>query len=242
MKVYLGYITLTLNWDTPWMNSLKSTSPLPSASNMSITRCTNGFCCNSGKDINSSMLRAPLLSRSNFRNLFPNLLISSTSTRASTIVYERIIGTTSSRDLCQESNYERVDSQQHATQIPLHTCSSKRYRHNTARQEVRLLRDTQSEIRGSDWGDLQFEQSSRGIELSLPCKIDRLFQTDPLDTHSDARGYLNKNRSLAKDYFRMRGRGRETGRTAVTRSREDRRGLGCPCRTRWRLPFLTSFV
>lgn len=60
---------------------LKSTSPLPSVSNISMTLCTSGFCCNSGKDMNSSTLRDPELSRSSFLNLFPSLLISSASTR-----------------------------------------------------------------------------------------------------------------------------------------------------------------
>lgn len=59
---------------------LNHTSPFPSASNISITRCTRGFCCSSGNDINSSMLNAPELSKSNFRNLFPSLRISSAST------------------------------------------------------------------------------------------------------------------------------------------------------------------
>lgn len=61
---------------------LKSTSPFPSVSNMSMTRCTRGFCWSSGKDINSSTLREPELSRSSFLNLFPSLLISSASTEA----------------------------------------------------------------------------------------------------------------------------------------------------------------
>lgn len=60
---------------------LKSTSPLPSASKISITRWTNGFCCNSGSDMNSSILRAPELSKSNFLNLFPSRRISSASTK-----------------------------------------------------------------------------------------------------------------------------------------------------------------
>ncbi len=59
---------------------LKSTSPFPSVSNISMTRCTSGFCCNSGRDINSSTLREPELSRSSFLNRFPSLLISSAST------------------------------------------------------------------------------------------------------------------------------------------------------------------
>ena len=59
---------------------LKSTSPLPSVSNMSITLWTKGFCCNSGKDINSSILKEPELSKSSFLNRLPSLLISSTST------------------------------------------------------------------------------------------------------------------------------------------------------------------
>lgn len=70
----------TLNCDTPWMNSLKSTSPLPSASNISITRCTRGFCCSSGSDINSSTLSAPELSKSSLRKRLPNRRISSAST------------------------------------------------------------------------------------------------------------------------------------------------------------------
>lgn len=60
---------------------LKSTSPLRSVSNISITRCTRGFCCNSGNDINSSILKEPELSRSNLRNLLPNRFISSPSTK-----------------------------------------------------------------------------------------------------------------------------------------------------------------
>uniref|UniRef100_A0A0E9RWC0 Uncharacterized protein n=1 Tax=Anguilla anguilla TaxID=7936 RepID=A0A0E9RWC0_ANGAN len=44
-----------------------------------MTRCTRGFCCNSGKDMNSSTLKEPELSRSSFLNLFPSLLISSAS-------------------------------------------------------------------------------------------------------------------------------------------------------------------
>lgn len=59
---------------------LKSTSPLPSVSNMSMTRCTSGFCWSSGRDMNSSTLREPELSRSSFLNLFPSRLISSAST------------------------------------------------------------------------------------------------------------------------------------------------------------------
>lgn len=59
---------------------LKSTSPLPSVSNMSITLCTSGFCWSSGSDMNSSTLSEPELSRSSFLNLFPSLLISSAST------------------------------------------------------------------------------------------------------------------------------------------------------------------
>lgn len=59
---------------------LKSTSPFPSWSNMSITRWTRGFCWSSGRDMNSSMLREPELSKSSFRKRFPNLLISSAST------------------------------------------------------------------------------------------------------------------------------------------------------------------
>lgn len=59
---------------------LKSTSPFPSVSNMSMTLCTSGFCWSSGSDMNSSTLREPELSRSSFLNLFPSLLISSAST------------------------------------------------------------------------------------------------------------------------------------------------------------------
>lgn len=72
---------LTLNCDTPCMNSLKSTSPLPSASKISMTRCTNGFCCNSGNDMNSSTLNAPELSKSSLRKRLPKRLISSASTK-----------------------------------------------------------------------------------------------------------------------------------------------------------------
>lgn len=61
---------------------LKSTSPFPSVSKMSMTRCTSGFCWSSGKDMNSSTLREPELSRSSFLNLFPSRLISSASTEA----------------------------------------------------------------------------------------------------------------------------------------------------------------
>lgn len=60
---------------------LKSTSPFPSVSKMSMTRCTSGFCCSSGRDMNSSTLSEPELSRSSFLNRFPSLLISSASTR-----------------------------------------------------------------------------------------------------------------------------------------------------------------
>lgn len=59
---------------------LKSTSPFPSVSKMSMTLCTSGFCCSSGSDMNSSTLSEPELSRSSFLNLFPSLLISSAST------------------------------------------------------------------------------------------------------------------------------------------------------------------
>lgn len=59
---------------------LKSTSPLPSVSKMSMTRCTRGFCCSSGNDMNSSTLSDPDLSRSSFLNRFPSLFISSIST------------------------------------------------------------------------------------------------------------------------------------------------------------------
>lgn len=59
---------------------LKSTSPLPSVSKMSMTRWTSGFCWSSGNDMNSSTLRDPELSRSSFLNLLPSLLISSAST------------------------------------------------------------------------------------------------------------------------------------------------------------------
>lgn len=59
---------------------LKSTSPLPSVSNMSMTRWTSGFCWSSGNDMNSSTLRDPELSRSSFLNRLPSLLISSAST------------------------------------------------------------------------------------------------------------------------------------------------------------------
>lgn len=56
------------------------TSPLPSASNMSMTLCTSGFCCSSGSDMNSSMESAPELSRSSLRNRLPSRRISSAST------------------------------------------------------------------------------------------------------------------------------------------------------------------
>lgn len=59
---------------------LKSTSPFPSVSKISMTRCTSGFCWSSGSDMNSSTLSEPELSRSSFLNLFPSLLISSAST------------------------------------------------------------------------------------------------------------------------------------------------------------------
>lgn len=70
------YTSTGINRNKP----LKSTSPFPSVSNISMTRCTSGFCCNSGRDINSSTLREPELSRSSFLNRFPSLLISSAST------------------------------------------------------------------------------------------------------------------------------------------------------------------
>lgn len=50
-------------------------------SKISITRCTSGFCCNSGRDINSSTLSEPELSKSSFLKRFPSRLISSASTR-----------------------------------------------------------------------------------------------------------------------------------------------------------------
>jgi len=59
---------------------LKSTSPLPSVSNISITRWTRGFCWSSGSDMNSSTLSDPDLSRSSFLNRLPSLFISSIST------------------------------------------------------------------------------------------------------------------------------------------------------------------
>ena len=62
---------------------LKSTSPLPSVSKISMTRCTSGFCCSSGSDINSSTLSEPDPSKSNFLNRFPSLFISSASTTSS---------------------------------------------------------------------------------------------------------------------------------------------------------------
>lgn len=46
---------------------------------MSMTRWTRGFCCSSGRDINSSMDSEPELSRSSFLNRFPRRLISSAS-------------------------------------------------------------------------------------------------------------------------------------------------------------------
>lgn len=58
---------------------LKSTSPFPSVSKMSMTRWTRGFCCSSGRDMNSSMDSEPELSRSSFLNRFPRRLISSAS-------------------------------------------------------------------------------------------------------------------------------------------------------------------
>lgn len=60
---------------------MKSISPLPSVSKISITRCTSGFCCNSGIDINSCTLNEPLPSISNFLKRLPNRRISSASTR-----------------------------------------------------------------------------------------------------------------------------------------------------------------
>lgn len=62
------------------LETVTLTSPLPSASNMSMTRCTRGFCCSSGSDMNSSMESAPELSRSSFRNRLPSRRISSAST------------------------------------------------------------------------------------------------------------------------------------------------------------------
>lgn len=59
---------------------LKSTSPFPSWSKISITLCTKGFCCNSGNDINSSTDNEPEWSKSSFLNLFPRRFISSGST------------------------------------------------------------------------------------------------------------------------------------------------------------------
>lgn len=59
---------------------MKSTSPLQSVSNISITRWTSGFCCSSGSDMNSSTDNAPLPSKSNFLNLRASLRISSAST------------------------------------------------------------------------------------------------------------------------------------------------------------------
>lgn len=45
---------------------LKSTSPFPSSSKMSMTLWTSGFCWSSGSDINSSTLRLPEPSKSSF--------------------------------------------------------------------------------------------------------------------------------------------------------------------------------
>ena len=73
-------ITTTTSYDAP----LKSTSPLPSVSKMSMTRCTSGFCCSSGSFMNSSTLSAPELSRSNFRKRLPRRRISSGSTAGQT--------------------------------------------------------------------------------------------------------------------------------------------------------------
>ena len=55
-------------------------------SKISITRCTSGFCCNSGIDINSCTLKEPLPSISNFLKRLPNRRISSASTRHIQIV------------------------------------------------------------------------------------------------------------------------------------------------------------
>lgn len=63
------------------MIPLKSISLLPSVSKTSITLCTSGFCCSSGSDMNSSTDNEPEWSVSSFRNLFPNRLISSASTK-----------------------------------------------------------------------------------------------------------------------------------------------------------------
>ena len=47
-----------------------------------MTLLTSGFCCSSGKDMNSSIESEPEPSRSNFLNRFPSLLISSESKAA----------------------------------------------------------------------------------------------------------------------------------------------------------------
>jgi hypothetical protein len=70
----------TLNCDIPSINSLKSTSPFPSVSKRSMTRCTSGFCCRSCICINSSLLNAPEPSMSSFLKRLPSLFISSVST------------------------------------------------------------------------------------------------------------------------------------------------------------------
>lgn len=77
---------------------LKSTSPLPSVSNMSMTRCTSGFCWSSGRDMNSSTLREPELSRSSFLNLFPSRLISSASTGKGSRERQSVISRRSRRE------------------------------------------------------------------------------------------------------------------------------------------------
>ena len=81
MEHSFAMITLNLSGTTsPIMVPLKSISPLRSVSNISMTRCTNGFCWSSGSVINSSMLNDPELSRSSFLNRLPSLFISSAST------------------------------------------------------------------------------------------------------------------------------------------------------------------
>ena len=80
VRLFIDYLTCSLSKTT--FLPLKSTSPFPSVSNISITRCTKGFCCNSGRDMNSSTLKEPELSKSSFLNLFPSLLISSASTKS----------------------------------------------------------------------------------------------------------------------------------------------------------------
>ena len=82
---------------------LKSTSPFPSVSNMSMTRCTRGFCWSSGRDMNSSTLSEPELSRSSFLNLFPNLLISSASTEMKQRERER-------RVIYRQTDWERQNT------------------------------------------------------------------------------------------------------------------------------------